>query len=83
MDHIKIYRFLFKFVIKFFSFCPFLHKNRLFSKLTAGEFMSAAQKFLQQNMHPILIISAYRQALDDMQEILDEIRFFLIYFQIL
>jgi len=41
--------------------------------ILAGEFMSAAQKFLQQNMHPILIISAYRQALDDMQEILDEI----------
>jgi len=41
--------------------------------ILAGEMMSAAHKFLTQNMHPITIISAYRKALDDMQEILQEI----------
>lgn len=41
--------------------------------ILAGEMMNAAQKFLTQNMHPIIIISAYRKALDDMQEILEEI----------
>ena len=39
---------------------------------TAGEMMSVAEPFLQQNMHPTLIISAYRQAMDDMLDILKE-----------
>lgn len=34
--------------------------------ILAGEFMSVAQSFLEQNMHPTVIISAYRQALEDM-----------------
>jgi len=41
--------------------------------ILAGEMMSAAQKFLEQNMHPTVIISAYRKALEDMQVILDDI----------
>jgi len=41
--------------------------------ILAGEMMSAAQEFLEQNMHPTVIIAAYRKALDDMQEILTEL----------
>lgn len=33
--------------------------------ILAGELMSMAQPFLEKNLHPTLIISAYRQALDD------------------
>lgn len=32
----------------------------------AGELLSASQEFLEQGLHPTLIISAYRKALDDM-----------------
>jgi T-complex protein 1 subunit gamma len=32
----------------------------------AGEMMSVAEPFLAQQMHPTVIISAYRQALEDM-----------------
>lgn len=32
----------------------------------AGEMLSAAEPFLEQQMHPTTIIGAYRQALDDM-----------------
>lgn len=32
----------------------------------AGELLSASQQFLEQGLHPTLIISAYRRALDDM-----------------
>ncbi|KAK0395931.1 hypothetical protein QR680_001493 [Steinernema hermaphroditum] len=32
----------------------------------AGEMMAVSQTFLQQNIHPTVIIQAYRQALDDM-----------------
>lgn len=32
----------------------------------AGELLSASQEFLQQGLHPTLIISAYRRALEDM-----------------
>ena len=39
---------------------------------TAGEFLSAATPFLEQEMHPTTIISAYRQALDDMVTITRE-----------
>jgi len=41
--------------------------------ILAGEMMSAAQEFLEQNMHPTVIIAAYRKALDDMQEILTDL----------
>lgn len=33
--------------------------------LIAGEMLSVAESFLEQQMHPTVIISAYRQALDD------------------
>jgi T-complex protein 1 subunit gamma len=32
----------------------------------AGEVMAQAEQFLEQNMHPTVIIRAYRQALEDM-----------------
>ena len=42
----------------------------------AGEMMSVAEPFLEQNMHPTVIIKAYRQAMDDLVEILrDMIRY--------
>ena len=34
--------------------------------LSAGEMLSVAETFLKQQMHPTVIIAAYRQALDDM-----------------
>lgn len=40
--------------------------------ILAGEFLSAATPFLEQEMHPTTIISAYRQALDDMVTITRE-----------
>ena len=36
----------------------------------AGEMMSVAEQFLDDQMHPTVIIGAYRQAMDDMLEIL-------------
>uniref|UniRef100_H3CG97 T-complex protein 1 subunit gamma n=1 Tax=Tetraodon nigroviridis TaxID=99883 RepID=H3CG97_TETNG len=42
--------------------------------LAAGELLSVAEQFLEQQMHPTVIISAYRRALDDMLESLKEIR---------
>jgi len=35
--------------------------------------MSAAQQFLEQKMHPTVIIGAYRKALDDMQVVLKDL----------
>lgn len=40
--------------------------------ILAGEFLSLAQQFLEQNIHPTVIVSAYRQALDDALVILKE-----------
>jgi len=40
--------------------------------ILAGEVMSAAQEFLEDNMHPTKIIAAYRRALDDIEEFLNE-----------
>jgi len=40
--------------------------------ILAGEFLSLAQPFLEQNIHPTVIVSAYRQALDDALVILKE-----------
>ena len=34
--------------------------------------MSVAQQFLEDQMHPTVIIGAYRQAMDDMLEILKD-----------
>ncbi len=42
----------------------------------AGEMLSVAEQFLEQQMHPTVIISAYRQALDDIVTIIrDELRY--------
>lgn len=42
---------------------------------TAGEMLSVAEQFLEQQMHPTVVISAYRLALDDMLNILKDIRY--------
>ncbi|CAK9293685.1 unnamed protein product [Gordionus sp. m RMFG-2023] len=39
--------------------------------ILAGEFLGASEVFLNQNIHPTIIISAYRLALDDIQEALN------------
>uniref|UniRef100_A0A3B4ZGJ3 T-complex protein 1 subunit gamma n=1 Tax=Stegastes partitus TaxID=144197 RepID=A0A3B4ZGJ3_9TELE len=41
--------------------------------ILAGEMLSVAEQFLEQQMHPTVIISAYRQALEDMLDTLKEI----------
>lgn len=38
----------------------------------SGEILASAEPFLEQNMHPTVIIRAYRQALEDMVTILNE-----------
>ncbi|XP_064201683.1 T-complex protein 1 subunit gamma [Anguilla rostrata] len=38
----------------------------------AGEMLSVAEQFLEQQMHPTVVISAYRQALDDMLSMLKD-----------
>ncbi len=44
----------------------------------AGEMLSMAEVFLEQQIHPTVIISAYRQALDDIVTITKEkIRYIL------
>ncbi|XP_074624432.1 T-complex protein 1 subunit gamma-like isoform X2 [Acropora palmata] len=40
--------------------------------ILAGEMMSVAEPFLEDHMHPTVIIAAYRQAMDDMLDILRE-----------
>lgn len=42
---------------------------------SAGEMLSVAEQFLEQQMHPTIIIGAYRQALEDMLDTLKEIRY--------
>ena len=37
--------------------------------------LSVAEQFLEQQMHPTVIIGAYRHALEDMLEALREIRY--------
>lgn len=44
----------------------------------AGEMLSVAEQFLEQQMHPTIVISAYRQALDDMLSMLKEIRYCIV-----
>eukprot|EP00064_Thunnus_orientalis_P017885 superscaffoldBa00003929_g17971 len=39
----------------------------------AGEMLAVAEQFLEQQMHPTVVISAYRQALEDMLDTLKEI----------
>jgi len=38
--------------------------------ILAGEVLSVAKQFIEDKMHPTLIIAAYRQALDDLLEVL-------------
>jgi len=38
----------------------------------AGEMLAVAEQFLEQRMHPTVIIRAYRQALEDMIIILKD-----------
>lgn len=45
----------------------------LFFFFLAGEMLSVAEHFLEQQMHPTVIIWAYRKALDDMISILKQI----------
>jgi T-complex protein 1 subunit gamma len=40
--------------------------------ILAGEVLSVAKQFIEDKMHPTLIIAAYRQALDDLLEVLRE-----------
>jgi len=40
--------------------------------ILAGEMLAVAEQFLDQRMHPVVIIQAYRQALEDAIEILNE-----------
>jgi len=42
--------------------------------MTAGEVLSMAETFIEQQIHPTVIISAYRQALDDIVEAARKIR---------
>lgn len=42
--------------------------------------LAVAEQFLEQQMHPTVIISAYRQALEDILETLKEIRYILTHF---
>jgi T-complex protein 1 subunit gamma len=45
---------------------------------SAGEMMSVAEQFLEDQMHPTVVIGAYRQALEDMLKIMkEEIRCFV------
>lgn len=41
--------------------------------ILAGEMLAVAEQFLEAKMHPIVIIQAYRQALEDALEVLDEL----------
>ncbi len=38
----------------------------------AGEILAVAEQFLQQQMHPTVIISAYKQALEEASKLLKE-----------
>ena len=40
--------------------------------LAAGEMLSVAQPFLEQQMHPTVIIRAFRQALEDILAVIKE-----------
>lgn len=38
----------------------------------AGEMLAVAEQFLEEQMHPTVIIGAYRQALEDMITVLND-----------
>ena len=51
------------------------HQCTCHPNVLAGEMLSVAEPFLEQQMHPTTIIAAYRQALDDIVSITkDKIR---------
>lgn len=50
--------------------------------ISAGEMLAVAEQFLEQQMHPTVIISAYRQALEDILETLKEIRYILTHLSV-
>ena len=41
-----------------------------FNMYSGGEMLSVAEPFLEQQMHPTVIISAFRLALEDLLEVL-------------
>ena len=43
-----------------------------FVPITAGEMMAVSEPFLEQQMHPTVIISAYKQAMEDMVQIMKD-----------
>ncbi|GCB81199.1 hypothetical protein scyTo_0023275, partial [Scyliorhinus torazame] len=43
--------------------------------ILAGEMLSVAEQYLEQQMHPSVVIGAYHQALDDMLTVLKDIRY--------
>lgn len=42
--------------------------------ILAGEMLAVAEQFLDARMHPIVVIQAYRQALEDALKVLNELR---------
>lgn len=40
--------------------------------ILAGEMLAVAEQFLEAKMHPIVVIQAYRQALEDALKVLNE-----------
>ena len=57
------------------NYFPWVECSLVKTVFVAGEMLSVAEVFLEQQMHPTVIISAYRQALDDIVTIMkDKIR---------
>lgn len=54
------------------SFWELMPKLLRFIAILAGEMMSVAEQFLEEQMHPTVIIGAYRQALEDILGIMKE-----------
>ena len=40
--------------------------------ILAGEMLAVAEQFLEHKMHPVVIIQAYRQALEDAINVLED-----------
>ena len=57
-------------LIFFFSSRILIHQYG--TSVSAGEMMSVAEQFLEQQMHPTVVIGAYRQALEDILKIMKE-----------
>lgn len=61
--------------VVFISWCFEMHCCSACILSAAGEMLSVAEHFLEQQMHPTVVISAYRMALDDMVSTLKRIRY--------